>query len=107
PAWRGPLSSAVQLVDSIASNGCGRSLVRHIELIDRVELELDFLPGFQRGLELRAVLRGRHQNLFSFSFELAAFVTGFDASFQRDAIGCCARCVAPRMAKGATAELEH
>ena len=66
-----------------------------VELIDRVELELDLFPGLHRGLELWAARGGLGEDLFAFLLDGDALVAGLDAGFQGDAVGRGAGCVAP------------
>src|SRR3569623_3200989 len=90
---------------SIRSVGCaadGRRtsaclLVRHVQLVHGVEIELDLFPGYQGDLELGAALGRDGEDDFDFLLNLTALVAGLDAGFEREAVGRSAGRVAPRV----------
>ncbi len=53
------------------------------------------------------MLGGCGENLATFLFNLTTFIAGLHAGFERHAVGCGAGRVAPGVAEGAAAELQH
>src|SRR4051794_11811177 len=77
-----------------------------VELVDRIELELDLSPGIQGGGELRAVLGGSRQDGLALLLDIAGVIASLDAGLQGDAVCRSASRVAPGMAERAATELE-
>ena len=78
----------------------------HVELVDRVEFELDLLPRLHGDLQFGAVFGGLGQDVLAFLLKLPALVAGLHAGLERDAVGRGACGVAPGMAQCAAAELQ-
>src|SRR3569832_305955 len=84
----------------------GRGL-GHVQLVHRIELELDFFPGLERDGQFRARLAGLGENVLGLLLERATLVARLHASLERHAVGRGAGRVAPGMTQGAAAELKH
>src|SRR3989344_4929101 len=83
------------------------SLVLHVELVDGIELELDFFPRLHGDLQFRAGLGGIGENVLAFLLQRTALVTRLDAGLEGHAVGGGTSSVAPWMAEGTATELQH
>src|SRR3989338_7937414 len=81
--------------------------MRHIQLVHRVELELDLLPGLHGDLELWAVLGRAGKDLFAFLLELTALVARLNAGLEGHAVRGRAGGVAPGVAERAAPQPEN
>src|SRR3569832_1853149 len=80
----------------------GRGL-GHVQLVNRIELELDFYPGLERDRQFRARLASLGENVLRILLERATLVARLHAGLKRHAVGRGAGLVAPRGARGAAA----
>ena len=81
--------------------------VSDVQLVHRVELKLDLLPGLHRRRQFRTAF-GRHpQDVAALLLQFTTLVTSLYTGLQRYPVGRCPGGIAPRMTQRTAAELQH